>query len=136
MAKIKLDIVTPEKVAFSDEVNMIIARTTNGDVGILPGHAPLIAGLDIWILRLLTDDGERQMALCGGLLEVQPDKATILATCAESPEEIDSIRAQAAKDRAETRLKDRQPGIDITRAEAALKRAVLRLRLARKEHKM
>ncbi|CUH95497.1 hypothetical protein P22_1568 [Propionispora sp. 2/2-37] len=138
MAKtIRLEIVTPEKIFLTDDVNMVIARTTGGDIGVLPGHAPLIAGLDIWILRLLRDDGEQQLALCGGMIEVKPDKVTILASCAEKPEEIDVIRAEAAKTRAEKRLQaPQQGGIDVARAELALKRALLRLKIAEKGHKM
>ena len=61
---------------------MVIARATDGDIGILPGHAPLIAGLDIWPLRVLTEESEIQIALCSGFIEVRPEKVTILAACA------------------------------------------------------
>jgi F-type H+-transporting ATPase subunit epsilon len=136
--KIRLDIVTPEKVAYSDDVNMVIARTTAGDIGILPGHAPLIAALITWPLRIMTDSGEMQIALCGGFIEVQPEKITILANCAELPEEIDVARAEAAKVRAENRLHGSKDDIDVPRAEAALKRAMSRLTVANynKQHKM
>ncbi len=134
--KIRLDIVTPEKVAYSAEINMVIARTTAGDIGVLPGHAPLIAGLAVWPLRILNDDGELQVSLCGGFIEVQPEKVTILAGCAELPQEIDVARAEAAKERAESRLKSGQD-IDVFRAEAALKRALMRLQVSEfsKQHK-
>ncbi len=128
--KIRLDIVTPERIVYSEDVNMVIARATDGDVGILPGHAPLVAGLDVWPLRVLNDEGERQISVCGGFIEVKPDKVTILAACAELPGEIDVKRAAAAKERAEGRLKDAQPDIDVQRAEAALRRALVRLRVA------
>lgn len=128
--KIRLDIVTPERIVYSEDVNMVIARATDGDVGILPGHAPLVAGLDVWPLRVLNDESERQISICGGFIEVKPDKVTILAACAELPEEIDVKRAAAAKERAEGRLKDAQADIDAERAEAALRRALVRLRVA------
>lgn len=128
--KIRLDIVTPERIVYSEDVSMVIARATDGDVGILPGHAPLVAGLDVWPLRVLNDEGERQISVCGGFIEVKPDKVTILAACAELPGEIDVKRAAAAKERAEGRLKDAQPDIDVQRAEAALRRALVRLRVA------
>ena len=136
--KIRLDIVTPEKVAYSDDANMVIARTTAGDIGILPGHAPLIAALVTWPLRIVTDNGEIQISLCGGFIEVQPEKITILANCAELPEEIDVPRAQTAKERAESRLQGSKDAIDVARAEAALKRAMIRLTVANydKQHKM
>lgn len=127
--KIRLEIVTPERMIYSKDVNMVIARATDGDIGILPGHAPLIAGLDIWPLRILNDEGEEQMALAGGFIEVRPQKITILASVAELPEEIDPQRALAAKERAESRLKTSSDDIDVVRAEAALKRAVMRLKV-------
>jgi len=132
--KIRLDIVTPEKVAYSDDVTMVIARTTAGDIGILPGHAALIAPLAIWPLRILHDSDEVQLALCGGFIEVQPEKITILANCAELPDEIDIPRAETAKERAESRLRDSKSNIDIARAELALKRAMIRL-IVGKQHK-
>lgn len=136
MAKtIRLDIVTPDKVALSEDVNMVIARATDGDLGILPGHAPLIAGLDVWPLRLLTDEGERQVAICKGFIEVKPEKVTVLAACAELPENIDVARAEAAKERAENRLKT-PAEIDVARAEIALKRAIMRLRVAETHKRM
>ncbi|HWQ61197.1 MAG TPA: F0F1 ATP synthase subunit epsilon [Negativicutes bacterium] len=127
--KIRLDIVTPERIVYSEDVNMVIARATDGDIGVLPGHAPLVAGMDIWPLRVLQDEGERQIAVCGGFIEVRPDKVTILASCAELPEEIDVKRAEAARARAEGRLRDPGPDIDMARAEAALQRAIIRLRV-------
>ncbi|MEN6412120.1 MAG: F0F1 ATP synthase subunit epsilon [Veillonellales bacterium] len=129
--KIRLDIVTPEKIVYSDDVNMVIARTTAGDIGVLPGHAALVAGLVIWPLRLLTDDGETEVSLCGGFIEVLPEKVTILAHCAELPGDIDVARAEAAKARAENRLKGDREGIDVSRAEAALHRAMIRLQVAK-----
>lgn len=128
--KIRLDIVTPERMVYSDDVNMVIARATDGDIGVLPGHAPLIAGLQIWPLRVLTDTGETSIALCSGFIEVRPEKVTILASCAELPEEIDVKRAAAAKARAEERLKAAVPEIDVDRAAVALRRALVRLRVA------
>lgn len=128
--KIRLDIVTPERIVLSEDVDMVIARATDGDLGILPGHAPLVAGLDIWPLRVLNDNDERSIALCGGFIEVRPEKITILAACAELPTEIDVKRAEEARTRAEVRLKEPTPDIDVARAEAALKRALVRLRVA------
>lgn len=129
--KIRLDIVTPEKVAYSDNVNMVIARATTGDIGILPGHAALIAALAIWPLRILTDEGEKQISVGGGFIEVQPEKITIVANTAELPEEIDVARAQTAKERAEGRLRVSDENLDVSRAEFALKRAITRLTVSK-----
>lgn len=125
--KIRLDIVTPERIIYSEDVNMVIARATDGDIGVLPGHAPLIAGLDIWPLRVINDEGESRIAVCGGFLEVLPHKVTILADIANLSDEIDVERALAAKGRAEARLKSGED-VDIYRAQASLKRAMARLK--------
>lgn len=129
--KIRLDIVTPEKITYSAPVNMVIARTLNGDIGVLPGHAPLIGALAVWPLRVLTDDGEEQIAVAGGFIEVKPDKVTILANSAELAQEIDIDRATQAKERAEKMLREKMEGLDVQRAEAALRRAMVRLQVAR-----
>jgi F-type H+-transporting ATPase subunit epsilon len=115
---------------------MVIARTSSGDIGVLPGHAPLIAGLQIAPLRILLDEGEAQIALGGGFIEVQPEQVTLLANSAELATEIDIARAQAAKSRAENRLKSGE-AVDLGRAEVALRRAVVRLKVAEygKHHK-
>lgn len=136
MAKtIRLDIVTPEKLVYSEDVNMVIARTTSGDIGILPGHAALVAALVIWPLRVMTDTEELPISICSGFIEVQPEKITILANCAELPDEIDLARAEAAKERAESLLRGSKEKIDVARAEAALKRAMIRLTVATRHHK-
>lgn len=128
--KIRLDIVTPERIVYSEDVNMVIARATDGDLGILPGHAPLVAGLAIWPLRVMNDDGERMISVCSGFIEVKPDKVTVLAACAELPAEIDVKRAESARQRAESRIKAAAPDTDMMRAELALRRALVRLRVA------
>jgi len=127
---IRLDIVTPERIVYSEDVNMVIARTTDGDIGILPGHIPLVAGLPIWPLRILKDDGETQLSVCSGFIEVLPEKVTVLAACAELPEEIDVARAESAKHRAEVRLQESNDELDTKRADAALRRAMIRLQVA------
>ena len=134
--KIRLDIVTPESMVYSEEVNMVIARATDGDVGILPGHAPLIAGLEIWPLRILTDEGEDHMAISGGFIEVTPQKITILAEAAEKPSDIDLDRAMKARDRAQERLSRSDESTDVLRAEIALKKAINRIQIAQdnKQH--
>jgi len=129
---IRLDIVTPERLVYSADVNMVIARATDGDLGVLPGHIPLIAGLAVWPLRILTEEGEVQVSVSGGFIEVQPTKITILASSAELPEEIDIDRAMAARERAEKLLAVKE-GVDVARAQAALQRALMRLKVVEKD---
>jgi F-type H+-transporting ATPase subunit epsilon len=127
VAKIKLDIVTAERTVFSDEVDIIVAPGIEGQLGILPHHAPLMTMLQPGELLVRKGGDEISMAITGGFLEVRPDRVIVLADAAERVEEIDVARAEAAKRRAEERLKHPAPGVDVTRAETALKRAITRL---------
>ena len=131
---IKLDVVTPERVVYSQDVEMVIARSLDGDLGILANHAPLIAALKIGILRIKKENRFSHLAVSGGgFMEVSPEKITILADTAEKPGEIDVERATAAKERAERRLASPREDVDQFRAEAALRRAVTRLETIEKE---
>ena len=125
--EIQLEIVSPERVVYTTEINMLIVRSTDGELGILPNHAPLIAGLVPAPMRVLTDDGEHLIAVSGGFIEVQPKKITVLATNAELPEQIDVDRAQKAYDRALARINAAKADVDLNRAHAALNRAKARL---------
>ncbi|RPF42975.1 F0F1 ATP synthase subunit epsilon [Thermodesulfitimonas autotrophica] len=124
----KLIVVTPSRVAFTDEVRMVIARGAGGDLGILPDHAPLITSLKTDVVRIQKDGQWRYMAVSNGFLEVKNNRVVIVADSAELAEEIDVERARRAKERAEERLRTRAPEIDILRAEAALMRALARLK--------
>ena len=129
--KIQLQIITPERNFFNEEVDMAIFRTTEGDIGILPKHQPLTTIVSIGTIRIKQDGNERKASLIGGFAEVQPDKVTILTDAAEWPEEIDVARAEEAKRRAEERLANRTSDINIARAESALRRALVRLELSK-----
>lgn len=133
MSTIQFDLVTPERTVISRPVEMVVAKTTVGEIGILPGHAPLVATLGIDILRFKEAEETREVAVHGGFLEVTPERVVVLAEAAEFPEEIDVDRALAAKERAERRLAEKNTEeIDFIRAELALQRAMNRLKLARK----
>lgn len=125
--KILLEIVTPEKVVLSREVDSLVVPTMEGYLGILPGHAPLVSQLDIGIARYKLDGEEEKMALCCGFMEVVNNKATLLCDVAELSTEIDVDRALRAKERAEKRIAERGSQVDIVRAEVALKRSLARL---------
>lgn len=128
--KISLKIITPDKKFFDEKVNMAIFRTIQGDIGILPNHAPLTTIISIGTIRIKQEEKEKKATLIGGFAEVQPDRITILADAAEWPGEIDKNRAEAAKKRAEERLAKKTSEINIARAESALKRALVRLELS------
>lgn len=131
---IKLEVVTPERKLLSEEVEMVVAPGTEGLLGILVNHAPLVTSLEIGVLKYVKEGREYVVAISGGFLEFKDNRATVLAETAELPEEIDVERAKAARERAEQRLAARTPDIDVHRAEIALKRALNRLRIADKAH--
>ena len=128
MATILLEVATPDKgEVFSKEINMLIVRSICGELGILPKHARLLTELNPHAMRIKESDGETQLFVSGGFMEVTPDKITILADAAENPDDIDVDRAKAAYERASERLNKKDAEIDINRAEAALARAKARL---------
>ena len=133
MSSLKLDIVTAERVVYSEDVDAVIAPGIEGQLGILPHHAPLMTTLQAGELRVRKGGEEDSLAISGGFLEVRPDRVIVLADTAERAEEIDVTRAEATKQRAEERLVDRRaPGLDEARLEAALQRAMARLTVAEK----
>lgn len=125
-----LEIVTPEKMFYSDEVEMVIARGIEGDLAVLKNRAPLITPLTIGKVRIFKDGDERVAAVVDGYISVGREKTTIITDSAEWPQEIDVERAMEAKARAEERLKNKPEGLDVHRAELALRRALNRLEVA------
>lgn len=131
---IRLEVVTVERPIFDDDVDMIIAPGSEGVLGILPRHAPLLTALTYGelVIRKQGED-DQLLAIGGGFMEVQPDKVTVLADVAEHEDEINLERAEAARDRAKNMLEtgDLSP-TELARAEAAMKRALIRLKVAQK----
>lgn len=132
---IKIEIVTAEKLVYSDTVDMVIAPGIEGELGILPHHTPLMTLLKPGDLRVKKGNDEYDLAVTGGFLEVRPDRVIVLADAAERAEEIDEARAEAAKKRAQDRLAHITPETDKARAEAALRRALIRLEVVEKRKK-
>jgi len=127
VAGIKLDIVTAERVVFSEDVDLVVAPGVEGQLGILPHHTPLMTMLQPGELRVRKGGEEFFLAISGGFLEVRPDRIIVLADAAERVEEIDVARAEEAKRRAQEQLSQRLPDLDMPRAEAAMRRAITRL---------
>lgn len=133
MAKVRLEIISPYKVVYSEDIDLLIARTTAGEIGIMAQHIPLVAGLVPHAMRIMIDGNEKLIAIGGGFIEVQPDKITILASTAELPIDIDINRARRAYEEAKKLLDEfeRKPkdvvDIDTIRLRAALERAKARL---------
>ena len=135
MAGIHCEIITAERVAFKGDVDMVVAPGIDGQLGILPHHAPLMTALLIGELVLHKAGQEDTiMAIGGGFMEVGPEHVTILADSAERAEEIDEARAETARRRAETTMAQaRGKQEDFVKAEAALRRSVLRLKVAKRK---
>jgi F-type H+-transporting ATPase subunit epsilon len=132
MKTLKVSVVTPDGPVYESDVDMVVARAQSGELGVLPGHIPMVAPLQIGGVRMKKGDKTEQVAVNGGFLEVRPDKVTILAQTAEAAEEIDLTRAEEAKKRAEQRLQSKQDDIDYRRAELALQRAINRINVAKR----
>jgi F-type H+-transporting ATPase subunit epsilon len=135
LAKLKFEIVTAERVVYSDDVDIVVAPGIEGQLGILPGHAPLMTILQPGELLVRKEGVETAMFVSGGFLEVMANRVTVLADVAERADEIDVGRAEAARCRAEDKLKECSTEVDLMRAEAALRRSLVRLRIAERRRK-
>lgn len=131
----KLEIISPDRVFFDGEAEMIEVRTTEGDIGVLKGHIPLTTIIAPGILKIIEGNNVKEAALHNGFIEIQKDKVIILAETCEWPDEIDINRANEAKIRAERRLKGSDGQINEIRAEMALKRSLTRIELVNKYSK-
>jgi F-type H+-transporting ATPase subunit epsilon len=126
---LKVDIVTAERVVFSEEgVDRLIVPGIEGELGVLPLHAPLLTTIKPGVLRVVKGEEETTMAMTGGFIEVRENRVTILADAAERGEDIDAARAEEARRRAEERLASREATIDMAKAAMDLKRAIVRIK--------
>jgi F-type H+-transporting ATPase subunit epsilon len=132
MSTIRLEIITAEGAAFSEDVEIVLAPGTEGQLGILPRHAPLLTGLQAGELCYRKDGQLVSMVITGGFMEVVPTRVTVLADAAERADDIDIARAEAARQRALARMSDNSDTVDAGRARVALMRAMVRLKVARK----
>jgi F-type H+-transporting ATPase subunit epsilon len=127
---LQVEIVSPERRAFTDEVDMVIVPGIDGQLGILPHHTRLITALGVGELRIKKGGTEQSMLISGGFVEVRPDKVVVMADLAEHSEEIDVARATEARKAAEAELEQTQDPVDIARVRAALQTALMRERIA------
>ena len=126
-----LEIVSPEELLFKDEVQFVVVPEVNGELGVLRNHAPMIAALNIGIMRYTDTDGAiKKIAMSGGFMEVMYNEARILAETAEPGSQIDVLRAKAAKERAEARIAAKAADTNMARAEMALQRSIARIKAA------
>lgn len=130
MNLVPLDIVTPDRKVYEGMVNLVIVKTGGGEIGIMPGHSPLMATVKPCVVKVNTAEDVQYFCATGGFIEVTPQKITILADASENGRDIDIDRAREALDRAEKRLADSSGESEHERAEQALTRARIRLRVA------
>jgi F-type H+-transporting ATPase subunit epsilon len=127
---IQLEVVSPERRAYTDEVDMVIVPGIDGELGILPHHTRLISALGIGELRIKKGGTEQILFISGGFVEVRADKVVVMADLAEHSDEIDEQRAVEARKRAEAELEQARAPADIARVRAALQTALMRERIA------
>ncbi len=131
-----LEIVTPERLAYSDTVDAVVLPGSEGELGVLPHHAPLVSMLGVGELRIRKDGSEESFAIVGGFLQVRPDKVVVMAETADMASEIDLEKAQEARREAERALESGyHEGADLAAARAALQQALLRIRVAERRHR-
>src|SRR6056297_260019 len=131
MNKVKLQIITPEKEFFEDDVQLVVVRGVEGVMGIMYDHEPFVTPLGIGPIKILVDNRIKHAAVSQGYVEVMEEKIVILADTAEWPEDIDISRAERAKERAEKRLEKKENHMELLRAEIALKKAINRIDVAK-----
>jgi F-type H+-transporting ATPase subunit epsilon len=131
-----LEVVTPERLVYSDDVDGVQVPGSDGELGILPHHAPLVATLGAGELRIKKGSSEESMAVIGGFLQVRPDKVVVMAESADLAAEIDLKRAQQARRNAEKAIEGALSGVpDLSAARAELQRALLHIRVAERRHR-
>ena len=127
----KLHVITPERRFYDGEASMVELTTTEGDIGVYRNHIPLTAIVAPGVLKIHEEGEVKEAALISGFIEILPERITIMAEVAEWPDEIDKGRAEAAMKRAEERLANKTEAIDVKRAEFALRKALVRLDIAK-----
>jgi F-type H+-transporting ATPase subunit epsilon len=130
MPALNLRLITPERIVYEEPVESVVARGTEGEFEVLPGHEPLVATLAIDVLRFKRGGEDHFAAVMGGVLEVKEDEVTVLSDVAELDMEIDVSRAKQAKERGEAEKTQRVDKIDVYVSEMAISKAVTRLKAA------
>jgi F-type H+-transporting ATPase subunit epsilon len=131
-----LEIVTPERLAYSDTVDAVVLPGSEGELGVLPHHAPLVTTLGLGELRIRKGGQEESFAIVGGFLQVRPDKVVVMAETADMASEIDLEKAHEAQREAQRALESGyHEGADLAAARAALQQALLRIRVAERRHR-
>ena len=135
MVTMRLEIITAERQVYADDVEVVVAPGIDGELGILPHHAPLMTALQPGEIMIRKEGQETYLAVTGGFLEVMGNQVTILSDACERSDEIDEERAQEAMQQAQERLASRGADLDLEQATAAVRRAEVRLKVARRRRR-
>ena len=128
--KLHLRIATPESIKYDDEAEMVIMRCITGDMGILPHHEPTSAILDYGVLRIISDGGERRMAVFGGIAQIRDNVLTILANDAQWPEDIDMAFVESERERITRRVQENVDDLDIQRDAVLMRRTLVQIEVS------
>ena len=133
---LRLEIVTPERLAYEDDVDMVLVPGVDGELGVLPHHTPLVSLLGVGELEIRKGGTAEHFAIVGGFLQVRPDKVVVMAETADMASEIDLEKAQEARREAERALESGyHEAADLAAARAQLQQALLRIRVAERRHR-
>jgi len=127
--KIRLRVLTPVGTKFDDDIDMVIFRCTNGDMGVLPDHEARSAALDYGIMRIIENKEERWLAIYGGIAEILDNVVTVVTNDAEWPEDINAEHAEAIREQVQQRLREKQDDVEIQRDEVLLRRLLVQLEI-------
>ncbi len=128
--QLHLEVVTPDAHFFEGDVDMVVVRTTEGDIGVLYNYEPTVASLSIGAFKIKIGEQYKVAACVGGFVNIEPERVTIVTDCAEWADDIDCERAEAAKERANKRLNSADESVNMARARISLMRAINRIRVA------
>lgn len=133
MNKLHFQIITPDKVAFSDEINQLTLPTIEGEITILPNHIPLVTAIKPGTITIKKENETHHMAVMGGFLEISDNKIRLMAEAAELAEEIDERRAEEARQRAQKAVSEAKDQVEFADATAALERSISRIKVAQRK---
>lgn len=128
--KLHLRIITPRGIKFDLKADMLVMRAYNGDMGVLPGHAPLSSTLGDGILRIINDNIEQKIALFGGIVEIKDNNVLILTSIAQRPDEIDLARAESDREQARQLMQERSEDLQMQSYQVLLRRALVRIEVS------
>ena len=128
--KLRLRITTPDDIKYIDEVDMVVIRSTSGDIGLMPGHAPAAFILDDGVMRIKDGEDELRMAVFGGIAQIRNNRVTVIANDAQWPDDIDPARVETERARIERRLKESKDDLEIQKDQVLMRRTLVQMEVS------